>query len=208
MKRLKENIRRAKRDFLERLRHRMRPFLPEIEKMTAGAGELTEMLKRNRGKTIEISRGLSYGAALVCLVIILCVVPVEKKDIALYMAVMFSSYSLPCWIALGLAYEGYLSLGRRIHEHANSPFASKLVRRTFCLAVISEFCAVSSILWHVTPLALVVFLLSTCIMGLSYIEWIVSVAHWWGDTNHSELTRSSKTDEPPVPLRAETTPTL
>lgn len=195
---LKEKLYQLALGLLRRVLAKIRPVLPEFEKFSTGIKELPELIKQNAGESLGIGRGLSYGAAVVCLVILLSMVPIDHKDTALSFAILFSTFSLPCWVGLGLVYEQYIFVGKKVHQHFNSAFASKILKRLSFCAALSEYCAVCCVLWHLMPLALLIFVFSSFLATWYSIEIFVSMAHWWGETNHPELKTPAR-DNGPLP---------
>jgi len=128
-------------------------------------------------------RGLAYGGAASCLIIIVQLAQIGSGEFSLQVAVVAASIGLPLWLVLGVTSEVYISLGKQSYPHFRSNLSQYFFGMLLAFGGTALAAAVGGILWHILPEAAVIFGIATmaCVLVVNLFHWWV--AHWWFGEN-------------------------
>jgi len=132
---------------------------------------------------LVLFRGLAYGGAASCLIIIIQLAQIGGGELALHVAVVAASIGLPLWLLLGATSEVYISLGKQSYPHFRSMVSQFFFGMLLFLGGTALAAAVGGLLWHILPEAAVIFGIAAiaCILLVNLFHWWV--AHWWFGEN-------------------------
>lgn len=116
------------------------------------------------------NRIVSYGAAAVMLAVLLQILQVSNVTIALKVTIIACSIAMPLFLVIGLLQEYYLILGPRSYAHFSRVFFGRFMAGYQFIAYGSFIVAIGSVIYHLFPIALIVFGVACVIVAFI----------WWG----------------------------
>ncbi|MFL6591796.1 MAG: hypothetical protein ACJ8GK_03700 [Luteimonas sp.] len=130
--------------------------------------------------TLQLYRTIYLGAAAASLVLVCGILSIGAGDLALRIAIVACSVSLPLWVVAAGMIEYYLVLGPRSLAHAGEPFPSRVRSLLAFCAGAALLLAVAAVLGHVYRPALWAFLAAVGVgfAAASAFHW--HLARWYG----------------------------
>ncbi len=130
-------------------------------------------------ETLEQRRLFAVGAAGAALAILLQLLQAGPLDGSLTLSAVASGVALTCGIFDAIQIQMYLSLGEPAFPHLDHYLASGSEWLATRGAMVSLFLAVSGVLWHLSILALLLFVLTALAFVWHSLYWFIDLARWW-----------------------------
>lgn len=128
---------------------------------------------------LSLVRNLSYGAAAVCMVILVETLEVGVKSDALEVALIGAAVGIPLWIAVGTMYELYLNLGKQSYPHIRTMPAQVIIAFVMLPACFAILSCVGAVLWHLSMFAFVAFSAVVIVAFAATLIFAYQMANWW-----------------------------
>jgi hypothetical protein len=165
------------------------PWKPTIKKNRSLPKRLTFNTKTERlaegihvagykDDNLLLTRGLCYGSAAACFVVIITLAQVGLLSSSLRIALYAASLALPLWIFTGAMYELFIYLGRPGYVLYRKPISQRLLLTSFCLASIGLIVATTGALAHLAIGAAWVFGMMTALAVIVYIVFFTAGSAW------------------------------
>jgi hypothetical protein len=104
----------------------------------------------------ELQRNLSFGGAALTAGTLVALTQVGTKAIALQIATVAASTSLPTWVALGFLYEMYLHLGPASYPHSATKLPLAISTALSWISSVGMLFTLGGIIWFLLPWALLI----------------------------------------------------
>ena len=143
-----------------------------------------EHLKRSlwhqlSAERLALYRNLGFGAAAVCLAILLAATQVADKTSSIHLSMYAAIVGMPAWYVYGGLFDYYMLLGKRSYVHFHSDGTQRLLTSVFTVAATSLFVAVAALCQFLLPHGAAVFVGSSIVAAIVSFKFHMQFAHWW-----------------------------
>ncbi len=132
---------------------------------------------------IALSRTLAFGAAAVCLAIVVQILQIGASDLPLMVSLYASAVAMPLWLCAGVCLECYLYFGPRSFAHYSLAFRSRAMKLIHFAAAASLFAAIAGVVYHLSVAAFWLFFVTTIVATVLYAAFFGNLANWWYGLN-------------------------
>ena len=130
-------------------------------------------------ETLERGRLFGLGAAGAALAILLQLLQAGPLDGSLTLSTVASGVAITCGIFDAIQIQMYLTLGEHAFPHLDHYLASGSEWLATRGAMVNLFLAVTGVLWHLSILAFLLFVLTALAFVWHSVYWYVDLARWW-----------------------------
>jgi len=135
---------------------------------------------------LVLIRNFAYGAAAVCLAMLVGITQVGANDSSLHMSVYASILAMPLWVMIGAAVEYYILLGPSSYPHFRSSSQSVPAALALLVASGALWLAIVGVVHFLVPLAAWLFALVCLIVSLLYWRFHLNLADWLVHAEHEQ----------------------
>src|SRR5690348_8310268 len=123
-------------------------------------------------------RSTSIGGASLSTALVFLLLQTKLQTFALQFALVCAAVAIPAWIANWQIVESYLFCGKSSYGHFATIKGSGLGLATFLMASLSLFLGLCVLLWHLLPLAAVLFAILCIVMCVFVYKHHNAVRAW------------------------------
>ncbi len=127
----------------------------------------------------ELQRNLSFGGAALAAGTLVALTQVGTKAVALQIATVAASTSLPTLVALGFLYEIYLHLGSASYPHSSTKFPLAISRILSWISMLGLLSTLGGVIWFLLPWAIAAFAFGVLLASVLFSLFIYQLARWW-----------------------------
>lgn len=141
-----------------------------------------QMLKNMSIERFMLMRNFSFGASVLCIVILIGLLQViDKTSLPFQLSTWSSVIAAPLWFSTGLFVENYIFLGKRSYPHLRSKPATYFLSTTTTIASVSTFGAIAGCIALLMPAAAWTFIGVSCGCYVLVGAFHFYFAKWWCD---------------------------
>lgn len=138
-----------------------------------------EFLRNLSESKFLLYRNFSFGSAAACLVVLSQIIQVGANEQSLEISVIAAAIGMPLWVAIGIIYEFYISLGKRSYPHFRSELVQKLLAVVIFLAGVALLTSIGGVIWYLSKYGVIAFVASMVISCFVAFGFMFAVARWW-----------------------------
>ena len=133
---------------------------------------------------LDNMRSTSIGGASLSTALVFLLLQTDLGSVSLMLALFCSVIAIPSWIATWQIVEAYLFCGESSYEHFYTLKGSGIAVIIFFVAAIALLLGMCALLWHLKPIASILFGV-LCVAMSVFVYWYNNAVRAWSDSNRT-----------------------
>ena len=125
-------------------------------------------------------RSTSIGGSSLSTALVFLLLQTRLETFSLQLSLVCAAVAIPAWIVTWQMVEAYIFYGKSSYGHFSTPKGSGAAILVFLVAALALFIGLAALLWHLMPLAAVVFSV-LCIAMCIFVYWHQNAVQAWAD---------------------------